>query len=120
MQLVRVSDEMKTQMNFDYILAVDTEGLRALELAGRSTRHHDNELATFVLGFGNLSLINIFGENTAEMQDILQIVVQAFLRMKKVRLNPRCVFVHQNVSDVTVGEKNMRREGDGCRRHWIR
>ncbi|ROL54948.1 Interferon-induced very large GTPase 1 [Anabarilius grahami] len=106
MQLVRLSDEMKTQMNFDYILVVDTEGLRALELAGRSTRDHDNELATFVVGLANLTLINIFGENPAEMQDILQIVVQAFLRMKKVKLNPSCVFVHQNVPDVTAGEKN--------------
>ncbi len=107
MQLVKVSDEMKTQRNFDYILVVDTEGLRALELAGRSTRHHDNELATFVVGLGNLTLINIFGENPSEMQDILQIVVQAFLRMKKVSLNPSCLFVHQNVSDITAGEKNM-------------
>ncbi|KAF4097151.1 hypothetical protein G5714_021159 [Onychostoma macrolepis] len=107
MQLVRVSDKMRTQMNTDYILVVDTEGLRALELAGRSTRHHDNELATFVVGLGNLTLINIFGESPAEMQDILQIVVQFFMRMKKVRLNPSCVFVHQNISDVTAGEKNM-------------
>uniref|UniRef100_A0A8C2INZ2 VLIG-type G domain-containing protein n=1 Tax=Cyprinus carpio TaxID=7962 RepID=A0A8C2INZ2_CYPCA len=107
MQLVRVSDEMRTQMNFDYILVVDTEGLHGLELAGRSTRHHDNELATFVVGLANLTLINIFGENLAEMQDILQIVVQAFMRMKKARLNPSCVFVHQNISDVTATEKNM-------------
>uniref|UniRef100_A0A672LG36 VLIG-type G domain-containing protein n=1 Tax=Sinocyclocheilus grahami TaxID=75366 RepID=A0A672LG36_SINGR len=109
MQLIRVSDEMKTQMNTDYILVVDTEGLRALELSGRSTRHHDNELATFVVGLGNLTLINIFGENPAEMQDILQIVVQAFMRMKKVNLSPSCVFVHQNISDVTAGEKNVER-----------
>ncbi|KAL0146869.1 hypothetical protein M9458_057808 [Cirrhinus mrigala] len=107
MQLIRVSDEMKTQMNTDYILVVDTEGLHALELTGRSTRHHDNELATFVVGLANLTLINIFGENPSEMQDILQTVIQAFMRMKKVRLNPSCVFVHQNVSDVTAGEKNM-------------
>ncbi|XP_051744585.1 interferon-induced very large GTPase 1-like isoform X2 [Ctenopharyngodon idella] len=107
MQLVKVSDEMRAQMNFDYILVVDTEGHRALELSGRSTKHHDNELATFVIGLGNLTLINIFGENPSEMQDILQIVVQAFMKMKKVRLNPSCVFVHQNVSDVTAGEKNM-------------
>ncbi|XP_039543517.1 interferon-induced very large GTPase 1-like isoform X2 [Pimephales promelas] len=106
MQLVKVSDEMKTQMKFDYVLVVDTEGLNALELAGRSTRHHDNELATFVVGLANLTLINIFGENPSEMQDILQIVVQVLMRMKKVRLNPSCVFVHQNVSDVTAGEKN--------------
>ncbi|XP_048036135.1 interferon-induced very large GTPase 1-like isoform X2 [Megalobrama amblycephala] len=107
MQLVRVSDEMKTQMNFDYILVVDTEGLRAPELTGRSTRHHDTELATFVVGLGNLTLINIFGENPYEMQDVLQIIVRAFMRMKKVRLNPSCVFVHQNVLDVTAGERNM-------------
>ncbi|XP_062873468.1 interferon-induced very large GTPase 1-like, partial [Trichomycterus rosablanca] len=107
MQLVRVSEEMKEQLKFDYILIVDTEGLRALELAGKSTHHHDNELATFVVGLGNLTLINIFGENPAEMHEILQIVVQAFLRMKKVKLNPRCMFVHQNVGDITAGEKNM-------------
>ncbi|XP_016116131.1 interferon-induced very large GTPase 1-like [Sinocyclocheilus grahami] len=107
MQLLRVSDEMKTQMNFDYILVADTEGLYAPELAGKSTRHHDSELATFVVGLANLTLINIFGENPSEMQDILQIIVQAFLRMKKIRLNSSCVFVHQNVSDVTTGEKNM-------------
>uniref|UniRef100_A0A8C2CZU5 VLIG-type G domain-containing protein n=1 Tax=Cyprinus carpio TaxID=7962 RepID=A0A8C2CZU5_CYPCA len=107
MQLIRVSDEMKTQMNTDYILVVETEGLHARELAGRSTKDHDSELATFVVGLGNLTLINIFGENPSEMQDILQIVVQAFMRMKKVRLNPSCVFVHQNISDVTAGEKNM-------------
>ncbi|XP_056099418.1 interferon-induced very large GTPase 1-like isoform X2 [Rhinichthys klamathensis goyatoka] len=106
-QTNRVSDEMKTQMNFDYILVVDTEGLRALELAGQSIQHHDNELATFVVGLGNLTLINIFGENLSEMQDILQSVVQAFMRMKKVKLNPSCVFVHQNVSDIAAGEKNM-------------
>ncbi len=54
-----------------------------------------------------MTLINIFGENPSEMQDILQIVVQAFMRMKKVRLNRSCVFVHQNVSDITAREKNM-------------
>ncbi|KAA0706285.1 Interferon-induced very large GTPase 1 [Triplophysa tibetana] len=107
MQLIKVSEEMKHHMKFDYILVVDTEGLRALELAGRSTRHHDNELATFVVGLGHLTLINIFGENPSEMQEILQIVVQAFLRMKKVTLNPSCIFIHQNVSDVTAGDKNM-------------
>ncbi|XP_062389312.1 interferon-induced very large GTPase 1-like [Sardina pilchardus] len=112
MQLVRMSEDMKAELNCDYILVVDTEGLKALELAGKATVHHDNELATFVVGLGNMTLINIFGENPSEMQDILQIVVQAVLRMKKVRLYPGCIFVHQNVTDITAGEKNM----DGRRR----
>ncbi|XP_030610082.1 interferon-induced very large GTPase 1-like [Archocentrus centrarchus] len=112
MQLLKVSEEIKKDYKFDYVLVVDTEGLRALELEGNNTRHHDNELATFVVGLGNLTLINIFGENPSEMQDILQIVVQAFMRMKKVKLSPSCVFVHQNVTDVAAAEKNM----DGKRR----
>ncbi|XP_011476803.2 interferon-induced very large GTPase 1 [Oryzias latipes] len=112
MQLVKLSEEIKKEFKFDYILVVDTEGLRALELEGSNTLHHDNELATFVVGLGNMTLINIFGENPAEMQDLLQIVVQAVMRMKKVQLSPSCVFVHQNVTDVTAVEKNM----DGKRR----
>ncbi|XP_015224724.1 PREDICTED: interferon-induced very large GTPase 1-like, partial [Cyprinodon variegatus] len=112
MQLVKLSDEIQKDYKFDYILVVDTEGLRALELAGNDTIHHDNELATFVVGLGNMTLINIFGENPAEMQDVLQIVVQAFMRMKKVKLSPSCVFVHQNVTDIAAAEKNM----DGRRR----
>ncbi|XP_067301631.1 interferon-induced very large GTPase 1-like [Pseudorasbora parva] len=107
LQLVKVSEEMKTELKFDFILVVDTEGLRAPELAGSSTTHRDNEMATFVVGLGNMTLINIFGENPSEMQEILQIVVQAFMRMKNVRLSPSCMFVHQNVSDITAGEKNM-------------
>ncbi|KAM9746506.1 interferon-induced very large GTPase 1-like isoform 3-T3 [Menidia menidia] len=112
MQLVKLSDEIRADFKFDYVLVVDTEGLRALELAGNATLHHDNELATFVVGLGNMTLINIFGENPADMQDVLQIVVQAFMRMKKVELTPSCVFVHQNVTDITAAEKNM----DGKRR----
>ncbi|XP_066530083.1 interferon-induced very large GTPase 1-like [Hoplias malabaricus] len=112
MQLVKVSEEMKKELKFDYIFVVDTEGLRALEFTGMSERELDNGLATFVVGLGNMTLINIFGENPAEMQDILQIVVQAFLRMKKVKLNPSCMFVHQNVGEVTAGEKNI--EGRKC------
>uniref|UniRef100_A0A087Y2A4 VLIG-type G domain-containing protein n=1 Tax=Poecilia formosa TaxID=48698 RepID=A0A087Y2A4_POEFO len=112
MQLVKLSEEIKDNYKFDYILVVDTEGLRALELEGNATLHHDNELATFVVGLGNMTLINIFGENPADMQDVLQIVVQAFMRMKKVKLSPSCVFVHQNVTDIAAAEKNM----DGKRR----
>ncbi|XP_056263590.1 interferon-induced very large GTPase 1-like [Pseudoliparis swirei] len=112
MQLMEVSVEIKKDFQFDYMLVVDTEGLRALELEGNATLQHDNELATFVVGLGNMTLINIFGENPAEMQDVLQIVVQAFMRMKKIKLSPSCVFVHQNVTDIAATEKNM----DGKRR----
>ncbi|CAG2244938.1 unnamed protein product [Mytilus edulis] len=62
---------------FDHILVVDTEGLRAPEL-GMQKYDHDNELATFVIGIGDITIINIKGENTSEVQDVLQIAVIQF------------------------------------------
>ncbi|KAK7797717.1 hypothetical protein U0070_020801 [Myodes glareolus] len=106
MQLLKVNETFTKELGFDYILAVDTEGLRAPELKNKS-QNRDNELATFVIGLGNLTLINIFGENPSEMQDILQIVVQAFLRMKQVKISPSCIFVHQNVGEVTAKDQTM-------------
>ncbi|MBN3292670.1 GVIN1 GTPase, partial [Polypterus senegalus] len=108
MQLIKIKEDL-LDLDFDYLLVVDTEGLRALELVDKGTLKHDNELATFVIGIANLTLINIFGENLSDMQDILEIVIQAFLRMKKVRLSPSCCFVHQNVGEITAGEPNMER-----------
>ncbi|XP_066036273.1 interferon-induced very large GTPase 1-like [Chamaea fasciata] len=107
MQLIPVGEELQQDLGFDFVLVVDTEGLRAIEVANKQSLNHDNELATFVIGVGNLTVINIFGENPSEMQDVLQIAVQAFLRMKKVNLSPSCLFVHQNVGEATAKEQNM-------------
>ncbi|XP_068039185.1 interferon-induced very large GTPase 1-like [Anomalospiza imberbis] len=107
MQLLPVSEQLQQDLGFDFVLVVDTEGLRAIEMANKQSLNHDNELATFVIGVGNLTVINIFGENPSEMQDVLQIAVQAFLRMKKVNLSPSCLFVHQNVGEATAKEQNM-------------
>ncbi|KAM4690557.1 interferon-induced very large GTPase 1-like [Rhinophrynus dorsalis] len=107
MQLIELEEELKNDLNFDYILVIDTEGLRAMELANHLTLNHDNELATFVIGVANMTLINVFGENPSEVKDFLQIAVQAFLRMKQVKLSPSCLFVHQNVGEITALEKNM-------------
>ncbi|XP_049746193.1 interferon-induced very large GTPase 1-like [Elephas maximus indicus] len=106
MQLLKVEETFKEELGFDFVLVVDTEGLRAPELSTKS-QNRDNELATFVIGLANLTLINIFGENPSEMQDILQIVVQAFLRMKQVKIAPNCLFVHQNVGEVTAKDQTM-------------
>ncbi|XP_030125247.4 interferon-induced very large GTPase 1 [Taeniopygia guttata] len=107
MQLIPVSEQLQRDLGFDFVLVVDTEGLRAIEMADKPSLNHDNELATFVIGVGNLTVINIVGENPSEMQDVLQIAVQAFLRMKKVNLSPSCLFVHQNMGEATAKEQNM-------------
>ncbi len=109
MLLIRVSEEAKKVLNSDFIVIIDTEGLKSPELAQLDNSHqHDNELATLVVGLSDITIINIAMENSTEMKDILQIVVHAFLRMKEVGKKPKCQFVHQNVSDVSAHEKNLR------------
>ncbi|KAJ8355057.1 hypothetical protein AAFF_G00104080, partial [Aldrovandia affinis] len=107
MQLLEVDEEMRANLQFDFVLVVDTEGLRSPELSSEAILSHDNQLATFIIGVGNMTLINIMGENPCEMQDILQICVQAFMRMTSVRINTSCIFVHQNVSETTASDKNQ-------------
>ncbi|CAC5379624.1 unnamed protein product [Mytilus coruscus] len=106
-QLVPVNSK---NFKFDYLLVVDTEGLRASEL-GNQKRDHDNKLATFVIGLGDITVINIKGENTSEISDILQIAVHAFLRLKlvnqKLNLRQKCIFVHQNVPATDASDKMM-------------
>ena len=100
MQMIPISDKLKPQLGYDYLLLLDTEGLRAPELSGGLSYKRDNEMATFTVGLGDLALINIKGESHSEVQDILQITVIAFMRMKLTFSKPKCIFVHQNVGDI--------------------
>ncbi|KAA0703795.1 Interferon-induced very large GTPase 1 [Triplophysa tibetana] len=110
MQLIRVKDDFKAELNnCDYILIIDTEGLKSSELAQLDNSfEHDNELATLVVGLSDVAIVNIAMENSTEMKDILQIVVHAFLRMKEIGKKHKCLFVHQNVADVSAHDSNMR------------
>ena len=96
LQLLPLDEELRRETECSYVLVVDTEGLRAPELDPLKTQKHDNELATFVIGLANMTLINIYGEVPGDMDDILQTSVHAFLRMNQVKYNPSCQFVHQN------------------------
>uniref|UniRef100_A0A8C8SDB1 VLIG-type G domain-containing protein n=1 Tax=Pelusios castaneus TaxID=367368 RepID=A0A8C8SDB1_9SAUR len=109
MLLIQVREMFKKELGCDFILVIDTEGLKAPELAKLGDSYqHDNELATLVIGLSDITIVNMAMENATEMKDILQIVVHAFLRMEKIGHKPNCQFVHQNVSDVSAHEQNMR------------
>ena len=112
MQLLPIHSSVTKVNNCSYLLLVDTEGLRAPELDATQTHDHDNQLATFVIGLANFTVINIYGEVSADMNDILQTVVHAFLRMKHVNdLHPGCHFVYQNVTGVMTVEKGRMGRG---------
>ncbi|XP_028670801.1 interferon-induced very large GTPase 1-like [Erpetoichthys calabaricus] len=108
MQLIHIDGNLKQELGCDYILVIDTEGLRAPELIGITNKYeHDNEIATLIIGLSDVTLVNVSSESTAEMQDILQIVVHALIRMKEVGKKPTIYFIHQNVSDISVRDKDL-------------
>ncbi|XP_054761083.2 interferon-induced very large GTPase 1-like [Lytechinus pictus] len=113
MQLIPVEED--AYLPFSYVVVIDTEGLRSPELE-QLNYDHDNELATLVIGLGDVTMINIKGENTTEIKDILQIAVHASLRRNLVRKHIRdhatCIFVHQNVPAANAEELMMH----GCQR----
>uniref|UniRef100_UPI00398E8580 up-regulator of cell proliferation-like n=1 Tax=Pristiophorus japonicus TaxID=55135 RepID=UPI00398E8580 len=109
MQLIKVTGDLKEEIGSEYLMIIDTEGLKAPELAKLEDSHeHDNELATLVVGLSDVTLVNMAMENSSEMKDVLQIVVHAFLRMKEVGHRPNCQFIHQNVGEVSAHDQNMR------------
>ena len=105
-QLLSFNAELCKEIGCDHILIVDTEGLRAPELQYKEQQKHDNELATFVIGLADLTIINIYGETPGELTDILQTAVHAFIRMKNVEMQLSCHFVHQNVTAVMADSKS--------------
>ncbi len=115
MQLLPLDSELKEKTKCKYVLIVDTEGLRAPELDPNKMQKHDNELATFVIGLANLTLVNIYGEVPGDMDDILQTAVHAFLRMSEVKIFPSCKFIHQNAGaniKCEVGRANLTKKLD--------
>ncbi|XP_043915802.1 interferon-induced very large GTPase 1-like, partial [Protopterus annectens] len=108
MQLIKIIGSLQSQLGYDFLMIIDTEGLKAPELQSLTDAYeHDNELATLVIGLSDMTLLNMSMEHFAEMKDILQIVVHAFIRMKVVGKKPVCVFVHQNVGDISAHDQNL-------------
>ncbi|KAM9766139.1 up-regulator of cell proliferation-like [Menidia menidia] len=106
MVLLRVGDDFKSELKYDFVVLIDTEGLKSPDLAQLDDSYeHDNQLATFVIGLSDITIINISMENSTEMKDVLQIAAHAFLRMKELGKKPICHFVHQNVGGVSAHSK---------------
>ncbi|XP_053185276.1 up-regulator of cell proliferation-like [Scomber japonicus] len=108
MLFLKVGEDMKHELNCDFIVLIDTEGLKSPDLAElEESYEHDNQMATFVIGLSDVTIINIAMENSTEMKDVLQIAAHAFLRMKEIGKKPVCHFVHQNVSGVSAHAKTI-------------
>ncbi|XP_053405364.1 interferon-induced very large GTPase 1-like [Mercenaria mercenaria] len=98
--LVKVSDNIGHKYSAQYFLLVDTEGILVSTPSSKQATLRDKlgrELATFVIGLANITIINVIGEDVSYLQDILPISVFAFLRMGRVGINPKCKLIHHKV-----------------------
>ena len=103
MQFVKIDEKLAKHLKCDYLLVIDSEGLMS-RLS--KNQDYDNELATFVIGLSDLTLVAIKGEGK-EMEDVLPIAIHVFLRMKVLRELQACHFVHTNMGAVDVEKKIM-------------
>lgn len=110
MQIIPVS-----RHDFQYILVLDTEGLRA-PTKGNDMNKFDNEIATFAIGLSDINIVNIKGESTSEIKDVMSMAICSLLRLKlgnqNINIHQTCLFVHQNVSaenayEMTEQERNI-------------
>ncbi|KAM5151719.1 interferon-induced very large GTPase 1-like [Mantella aurantiaca] len=109
MTLIKVKQDFQEELGCSFLLVLDTEGLKAPEMSSLDgSNQRDNELATLVVGLSDITIINFSMELAAEMKDILQIVVHAFLRMDTIGKKPKYYFLHQNVADPSASEKCQR------------
>ena len=102
-------DKSQSNIPCDFVLVLDTEGLRAPERSSENISN-DHELATLVVGLADLTLVNIKGENITEISEVLEMVVFAFLRIREAddtrkQKKQKCMFLHQNVTAVNAAEK---------------
>ncbi|KAJ8021890.1 Interferon-induced very large GTPase 1 [Holothuria leucospilota] len=103
-QLLKLSDELSEELGFNYLVVVDSEGIRSIE---HDSQRFDNELVTLALSISNVTIFNIAGENIGpDMTGILQIAAHALMRMKEVDLACHCRIVQQRVSDLTASDRN--------------
>ena len=109
-QLLKLDENLCCNSGCNFVLVIDTEGLRAPELSDQDTQQHDNELAALVIGLAGVTIINIFGEVPADIDDILQTTVHAFIRMTNVELKPSCQFVRHHVANVSASKTDEGRQ----------
>ncbi|KAJ8032356.1 Interferon-induced very large GTPase 1 [Holothuria leucospilota] len=104
-QMVKIDSELSYEIGCQYMIIIDTEGLKPLQDFCNAA----NEMATFVLYFSNFTFLNIAGQTiAADIKNILEIAALAFVRMNQVNLNSDCLVVQQLVSDPTTVWKNTK------------
>ena len=107
-QLLPLKQDQGGEPQCDYVLIMDSEGLRSPELSNKESYIHDNEIATFITCLANTTIVNFWGQTfSKDMSDIIQIASHAFIRMAKVDIKSSFHLLFAGVQDITAEERNQ-------------
>ncbi|XP_054866166.1 up-regulator of cell proliferation-like isoform X3 [Amphiprion ocellaris] len=106
MQLISINSKVRKELGCDCILIIDTEGLKPHPMAQDDHSHErDKEVASLAVALSDVAVVSV--SNSRE-EDILELVLHAFTRLKDLGKKPLCHFVHINTPAVSAAERKKR------------
>ncbi|CAG8508208.1 22151_t:CDS:10 [Cetraspora pellucida] len=113
MRLLFLEEDLAQEIGVDAFVLIDTEGLGAPEKMDEpEAEKKDRILATFAMGVSNLTILNVLGEATRDLTEILQIVIVTMARLEKADMAPDILMVQhvseRNIAKLTEPEEKFR------------
>lgn len=96
-------DNLRKDMECDFLLLIDVEGLRSMSLDNkRNLLIHDNEMATVATGLSDVLMQNISAHAGTEFETDLSVIVNALLRIEECGSMPICQLLAQDEGINTI------------------
>ncbi|CAJ1065439.1 interferon-induced very large GTPase 1 [Xyrichtys novacula] len=87
---------LREDMECDFLLLIDAEGLCSKPQPNKRTLIHDNEISTVATGLSDVLLHNISSNGSIEVETNLSVIVNALLRIKESASIPICQILAQD------------------------
>ncbi|XP_060928465.1 interferon-induced very large GTPase 1 [Limanda limanda] len=95
MGALRLPDGLRMDMECDFLLLIDVEGLCPASQDNK-TKIHDHEMATVAAGLSNVLIQNIASDASSELETDIAFIVNALLRVKACDSMPNCQLLVQD------------------------
>ncbi|XP_053278545.1 interferon-induced very large GTPase 1 isoform X1 [Pleuronectes platessa] len=95
MGALRLPDALRMDMECDFLLLIDVEGLCPASQDNK-TKIHDHEMATVAAGLSNVLIQNIASDASSELETDIAFIVNALLRVKECGSMPNCQLLVQD------------------------
>ncbi|KAK5868655.1 hypothetical protein PBY51_009649 [Eleginops maclovinus] len=96
MAALHLPDRLRKEMECDFLLLIDVEGLCSVSLDNKRNLLIDNEMATVAAGLSDVLLQNISSNVGTEYETYITVIVNALLRIKECSSMPICQLMAQD------------------------